>query len=143
VTTPVGSVPVVREWSMDYTMLYGSVSLVRIHVRRHLGLMDWRGDVEDAVLIASELASNSIDHARVVNESLSVRAAVLEDGSLLLDVSDPVAAFPGFDEATEPGEEEERGRGLLVVRGLGGRLSWQLRQDGGKIVRAHVPGKLP
>lgn len=130
---------VAREWSMDYAMVYGSVRLARIHVRRHLTAMGWRGDVEDAALIASELVSNAISHGRIVGELLTVRAAVLEDGSLLLDVFDPVREFPRFGEATHPPNDAEGGRGLLVVRALGATVSWFLHQDTGKTVRAHLP----
>lgn len=131
------------EWSMDYTMVYGSVRLARIHVRQHVMLMGWRGDVEDAVLVVSELVSNSISHGLVVGELLTVRAALLEDGGLLLDVSDPVGAFPHLGEIAHPPDDAEGGRGLLVMRALGAGVSWFLRQGGGKTVRAHLPAGRP
>ncbi|MFE2032584.1 ATP-binding protein [Streptomyces scopuliridis] len=138
---PAVTASVVREWSMDYTMVYGVVSLARIHSRRYLTLMGWRGDAEDAVLMVSELVSNAVDHGRIAHRLLTLRLAVLEDGGLLIDVSDPVDDFPRFGEAIEPGETDERGRGLLLVQRLGGRLSWYPRHDYGKTVRAHVqPG---
>lgn len=140
---PVETVSVAREWSMDYTMVYGSVALTRLHARRYLVLMGWRGDVEDAALMVSELVSNAIDHGRIPEHLLTLRLAVLEDGGLLIDVSDPVDAFPRFGEAMEPGEADERGRGLLMVQCLGGRLSWHPRHDYGKTVRAHVQPNAP
>ncbi|MFF5563572.1 ATP-binding protein [Streptomyces sp. NPDC012623] len=128
---------VAREWSLKYTMVPGSVRLARIHVRRHVTAMGWRGDVEDAVLIASELVSNAIAHARVPEELLTVRAAVLDEGALLVDVSDPVCCFGAVG---GEGEEAESGRGLVIARGLGAFVSWFLREGGGgKTVRAYVP----
>ena len=139
-TEPVGTMPVACGWSMDYTMVDGSVRLVRIHLGRALALMGWRGDREDAVVIVSELVTNAICHGRLPGELLTVRVSLLEDGGLVLDVSDPLGVFPGFGEQGEPAVDEERGRGLLLVRGLGARLSWHRRPGYGKTVRAYVRG---
>ncbi|MBT2395597.1 ATP-binding protein [Streptomyces sp. ISL-100] len=129
---------VAREWSMGYTMVYGSVRLARIHARRHLINWQWPGDVQDAVLIVSELVTNAISHGWKRGHELSLRLAVLEDGSLLIDVSDPGRAFPRFGERIESGEGDERGRGLRVVRELGGEVGWFLRQHCGKTVRVRL-----
>ncbi|MFJ9032147.1 ATP-binding protein [Streptomyces sp. NPDC102274] len=138
---PVLTESVVREWSMDYTMVYGVVSLARIHARRYLTLMDWRGDAESAVLMVSELVSNAIDHGRIPGHLLTVRLAIHESERLVIDVSDPVDSFPKFGEVIEPGPDDESGRGLLMVRHFGGRLSWYPRHDYGKTVRVLVePG---
>ncbi|MGW6604042.1 ATP-binding protein [Streptomyces sp. NPDC055036] len=137
-TEPVDTVPVACEWSMNYTMVHGSVRLARIHVRRHLTVMRWRGDVEDAVLIVSELVSNAINHGHVSGHLLTVRAAVLEDGGLVIDVSDPVGAFPHFTELSCPPGDVEDGRGLPLIHGLGASLSWFLRHGDGKTVRAQL-----
>ncbi|MEV7423904.1 ATP-binding protein [Streptomyces sp. NPDC091212] len=134
--TPVVTGPIGREWSLHYTTVSGSVRLARIHVRRHVTAMGWQGDVEDAVVIASELVSNAIVHGRITGESLTVRMAVLEDGALHLDVSDPVGCLSVL---VEKGTEAESGRGLVIVRGLGAFISWFLREGGGKTVRAYVP----
>ncbi|MFJ9029069.1 ATP-binding protein [Streptomyces sp. NPDC102274] len=137
-TEPVDTVPVAREWSMNYTMLHGSVRLARIHVRRHLTAMRWRGDVEDAALIVSELVSNAINHGRIPEHLLTLRVAVLEDGGLFIDVSDPVGGFPRFTELSCPPGDVESGRGLPLVHGLGASLSWFLRHGDGKTVRARL-----
>ncbi|MEV7085911.1 ATP-binding protein [Streptomyces sp. NPDC093085] len=142
-TESVEAVSVAREWSLHYTMVPGSVHLARIHVRRHVTGMGWRGDVEEAVLIASELVSNSVVHARVPGELLTLSAAVLNNGGLLLDVSDPVGAFHCVDAVAEQRVDAESGRGLVIVRGLGAHLSWFLREGGGKTVRAYVPAVAP
>ncbi|MFF9897740.1 ATP-binding protein [Streptomyces longispororuber] len=135
---PALTAPVAREWSTDLAMFYRDVALARAYVRRQLLAWKWDGDVEDAVLILSELVTNAVHHARVVGQALRLHVAMLEDGSLLIDVSDPVPAFPGFQAPAVPGAEEERGRGLPLVRALGGEVSWFPRHGGGKTVRAHV-----
>ncbi|WP_138896913.1 ATP-binding protein, partial [Streptomyces chryseus] len=103
--------PVVRERSAGYPMATGAVRLTRIHTRRQLTLWAWPGDVQDAVLIVSELVTNAVHHGRKAGHELWLRLAVLEDASLLIDVSDPVEAFAGFGAHPEPAEGGERGRG--------------------------------
>ncbi|GHE43843.1 hypothetical protein GCM10018785_11780 [Streptomyces longispororuber] len=138
--TPTRAAPVVRECSSDLGMFYREVALARTYTRQRLTAWQWGGDLDDAVLIVSELVTNAIHHARVIGQSLCLDLAVLEDGSLLIEVSDPLPAFPGFEELVVPGPGEERGRGLRLVRALGGDVSWFRRCGGGKTVRAHVRG---
>ncbi|WP_245766722.1 ATP-binding protein [Streptomyces colonosanans] len=112
-----------------------SVPVTRIHVRRRLTLWNWAGDVEDAVLVASELVANAVVHGRAPGHELWLRLAELEGGGLIVDVSDPVRAFP---EPGRVGIGGERGRGLLVVTQLAEELDWFLRAEVGKTVRARL-----
>ncbi|MCN9240277.1 ATP-binding protein [Streptomyces sp. RY43-2] len=124
-----------HEWSMSYPMTTRSVPVARTQVRRRLTLWNWAGDVEDAVLVASELVANAAVHGRVPGHELWLRLAELEGGDLIVDVSDPVRAF------LEPGREEpgsEGGRGLLVVARLAEEWDWFLRAEVGKTVRARL-----
>ena len=134
-----------REWSMGYVMGYRSVPLVRVHVRRQLALWGWRGDAHDAAVVVSELVTNAIQYGRRIGRRVWVRLAVREDGSLVIDVSDPQAAQPPrMPDGSLPGPEEERGRGLFLARGLGAELSWFPREFAGKTVRATLePGRGP
>lgn len=129
--------PVIREWSMDYTMVHKVLPLARLHVRRQLTMWSWAGEVEDAVLATSELVTNAVNHAHAPGRLLGIRLVLLEDGGLRIDVSDPVAAFPRFDDHVDAGPGDERGRGLLLLRQLGVEMSWFLRPEG-KTVRAHL-----
>jgi anti-sigma regulatory factor (Ser/Thr protein kinase) len=131
---------VAGQWQMSYTMVGGSVVLARLHTRRQLTLLAWTGDIDDAVLIVSELVTNAVQHAQKHEELLGLRLAVLEDGSLLIDVSDPVSACPTSGAASEPAPNKEKGHGLWIVATLCTRLSWFLRHDGGKTLRAQLPG---
>lgn len=133
------SAPVAREWFMNYSMVDKVVPLVRLHARRQLAMWRWPGDQQDSTLIVSELVTNAISHGRVAGHMLSLRLAVLEDGALLIDVSDPVPGFAPSRERRGIDHESEYGRGLGVVEALGGAVSWFLREDGGKTVRVHLP----
>ncbi|ARP74404.1 ATP-binding protein [Streptomyces pluripotens] len=129
-----------HDWSMSYPMTARSVRLARLHVRRHLTLWNWTGDIEDAVLVTSELVTNAVLHGRAPGHELWLRLAELEDGGLLVDVSDPVPAFP------EPGGRKvggESGRGLLLVGRLAEELDWFLRAEVGKTVRARLGTAAP
>ncbi|GAA5706591.1 hypothetical protein AQJ43_24290 [Streptomyces avermitilis] len=130
--TPEPPTLLAHDWSMGYPMTLRSVRLARLHVRRRLTMWQWGGDIDDAVLVASELVANAVRHARVVGRELWVRIAELEGDGLLVEVADPVRAFP--EVAAEP--DGEGGRGLLVVRHLTAELDWFLRADVGKTVRA-------
>lgn len=123
-----------HDWSMGYPMTLRSVRLARLHVRRRLTMWNWTGDIDDAVLVASELVANAVQHARVVGHELWLRLAELEDGGLIVEVSDPVRAAP------KPGvaPDGEGGRGLLVVAQLADDLVWFLRPEVGKTVRARL-----
>ncbi|MYT68218.1 MULTISPECIES: ATP-binding protein [unclassified Streptomyces] len=126
---------------MESTMIYSCLPAIRDHVRRRLHLWRWSGDHEEATLVANELVTNALHHGRLMNATMVLRLALLGDGALLIDVSDPLPAFPGFSVVRAPvADDEERGRGLLLIRGLGGTLSWFLRAEGGKTVRAQLPG---
>ncbi|MFF3493726.1 ATP-binding protein [Streptomyces sp. NPDC002795] len=135
---PTAMPPEVAEWSMRYTMAHQVVPLVRLHARRQLVMWRWPGDQQEATLIVSELVTNAINHGRVVGHMMTVRLAILEDGGLLIDVSDPVPGLSPSREHRGAADERECGRGLDVIRALGGAVSWFLRDGGGKTVRVHL-----
>ncbi|WP_260463423.1 ATP-binding protein [Streptomyces sp. TRM72054] len=111
-----------------------SVRLARLHTRRRLTMWQWPGDIDDAVLVTSELVANAVRHGRLPGHELWVCMRELEDGGLTVEVSDPLRVFPTIDK--EPGDED--GRGLLVVSRIAAELDWFLRPDVGKTVRARL-----
>ncbi|MFI7340154.1 ATP-binding protein [Streptomyces sp. NPDC050085] len=139
--TPTGAIR--HLWQTDYTMVYRSLPLIRLHARRQLAMWGWPGDQQDAVLIISELVTNAINYGRVVDALVAVRLAYLGSGGLLVDVSDAVGAFPDFANLVRGDMLQEGGRGLWLARRLGAELCWFLRDGGGKTVRAHLPGIAP
>ncbi|KPH98639.1 hypothetical protein OK074_6204 [Actinobacteria bacterium OK074] len=132
--------PLTHDWTMGYPMTRRSVPLARIQVRRRLTLWAWGGDIEDAVLVASELVANAVTHGRRAGHELRLRLVELDCGGLDIQVSDPVRAFPQLP-ATVPVFDEESGRGLLVVRQLTTELDWFLRPEVGKTVRARLAAR--
>jgi anti-sigma regulatory factor (Ser/Thr protein kinase) len=133
--------PVAREEAMALPMTCRSVGLSRTYARRTLLAWGWAGDTEEAVLVVSELLTNAVHHGYLPGHLLHLRLALLENGHLLIDVADPLAAFPGFGTGRRPGADEVRGRGLHLVRQLCADLDWFPRPErGGKTVRAHLPG---
>lgn len=124
---------------MGYPMTLRSVHLARLQARRRLTMWQWTGDIDDAVLVVSELVANAVRHGRVVGHELWLRLAELEGGGLVVEVSDPVRAFPEI--TAEP--DGDSGRGLLVVRQLTQELGWFHRTDVGKTVRARLAAPPP
>lgn len=122
-------------------MTRAAARLARLHTRRRLTSWQWQGDIDDAVLVVSELVANAARHGKVAGHHLWLRLAVAEDGGLIVDVSDPNPAFPGFGSraAAAGASLGEDGRGLLVVRELAHEVGWFLRPEQGKTVRARIP----
>jgi anti-sigma regulatory factor (Ser/Thr protein kinase) len=122
-----------QEWSTPCDPNPRAVALARTRTRTHLTVLGWAGGIEDAVLVVSELVTNAVRHAHAPGRVPWLRLAVLEDGGLLVDVSDPVDGF------VPQGDREEGGRGLHLAGELG-ELSWFLRSapEFGKTVRVHL-----
>ncbi|WEH15710.1 ATP-binding protein [Streptomyces sp. VNUA24] len=114
-----------------------SVGLVRRRVREHL--TDWghgegSPDLDDIVLVASELASNVVRHGPLLEREFEVAVTALADGSCFIEVSDEGTTVPRLQEV---GEWDETGRGLRLVdhiaaawgvwsRGRHGKTVWAL-----------------
>ncbi|MDX3033861.1 ATP-binding protein, partial [Streptomyces scabiei] len=95
-----------------------SVGLVRRRVREHL--TDWghgegSPDLDDIVLVASELASNVVRHGPLLEREFEVAVTALADGSCFIEVSDEGTAVPRLQEV---GEWDEAGHGRPLVRHL-------------------------
>ncbi|MBQ0986048.1 ATP-binding protein [Streptomyces sp. F63] len=112
-----------------------SVREARLHVETVL--TEWKlGCLTDtASLVASELATNVVNHAKGVGEffdlSLRRRPAVL-----VLEVADSFQWK--MPEQQKPGPDDTSGRGLLIVDALS--ESWGVRpREVGKTVWVHLP----
>ncbi|MGA4839529.1 ATP-binding protein [Streptomyces sp. G45] len=138
-TTPRTPLLPTHTWSASYPMTPSAARLARLHTRRRLASWRWHGDIDDAVLVVSELVANAARHGRVPGRHAWLRLAVVEGGGLVVDVSDAVAGFPGFPGGAA-GAMGEGGRGLIVVRQLAHDVSWFPRDGGGKTVRARLTG---
>ncbi|MGW7285599.1 ATP-binding protein [Streptomyces sp. NPDC054847] len=143
--TPTIETVIEGEWSRHFYLLAEVAGLTRIHTRTRLTMLRWAGNVEAATTVAAILVQNSVDHANpgrfCDRSSTGLRLAITEAGGLLIDVSDPLPAFPGFAAAAAGA----RGRGPWHATRLGARFSWFLTADGDRnTVRAHMlPGQVP
>ncbi|MDW8807197.1 ATP-binding protein [Streptomyces scabiei] len=115
-----------------------SVGLVRRRVKDHL--TDWghgegSPDLDDIVLVASELASNVVRHGPLLEREFEVAVTALADGSCFIEVSDEGTAVPRLQEA---GEWDETGRGLRLVDHIAAAWGVWSRGRHGKTVWASV-----
>ena len=82
------------------------------------------GDV--AILLVSEIFSNSIRHSRSCAPGETVTVAVISgDGTVRVEVTD--RAGPGTPEPRLAGRDAEGGRGLQLVAGLAAPWGWRRR----------------
>lgn len=117
------------------TLIGGSASsaAARQFVRQVLGGDTWPGDVEAAVLLASELVSNAAQHAGGGTE-LTVRV----NGPMLrVEASDRSSRRPRL---RVPDPLDDAGRGLLLVDVLSSDWGVRDRIDGGKTVWFELQG---
>ncbi|MFS8200823.1 ATP-binding protein [Streptomyces sp. CWNU-52B] len=122
-----------------------SVGLARRRVRDHLS--NWGHSAgepayEDAVLLVSELATNAVRHAPLLEREFEVAVTTLADGSCLIEVSDESPVQPRLrpaGEGEDRDEESEYGRGLRLVDGLTATWGVWSRGRHGKTVWALLP----
>ncbi len=102
-----------------------------------------RSQVDDLLLVASELATNALRASSGAEGSCCLRAWV-EGADVVVEAEDDGAGLSGeLPPADElPALEGERGRGLFIVRGLVDDVVVE-RRHGVTLVRAIVRGVLP
>ena len=110
-----------------------------------------------AELVASELVTNSVNHSPGQDGAVIRLVLTLDQGELAILVRDD---NPGAPMARQPGEDEEDGRGLLIVEQLSDRCGWyplenakpakvtwavvlEPDQAGGELPAGQHPGGLP
>ncbi|MFI7276024.1 ATP-binding protein [Streptomyces sp. NPDC049879] len=107
---------VLREDRLTYTPLPRSVRLARVRTARLVGEEWGLPEVAgDAALIVSELAGNAIFHGRVSGRMFRVHL-LRSDETLRIEVTDP--RTERLPEQRQPADDQEYGRGLLLVGGL-------------------------
>ncbi len=106
-----------------------SVRAAREFARRALAHWGIERRADDVVLCVSELAANAVVHGVPPGRGFRVRLWRYEGGLLRVEVHDSSDRRPRFPEA---GDEDESGRGLLVVAALADKWG----------VGERVPGKI-
>jgi len=107
-----------------------AVTAARLFVRDRLS-EEPRERVEAAELMASELATNCVMHARTDFDVM-----VNSDGDIRIEVSD---TGPGQPELLTPGSRQRTGRGLRIVEALSEGWGVTARDNGGYTVWFTLP----
>jgi anti-sigma regulatory factor (Ser/Thr protein kinase) len=100
-------------------------------------LNHWMYTQEDTgriLLVASELATNAVQHGHVPGHLFEV-ALTSNSHSCLIEVSD---ASPRTPKALIPTAEDEHGRGLHLIAALSAQVGHEQRQPLGKTVWARL-----
>jgi anti-sigma regulatory factor (Ser/Thr protein kinase) len=87
---------------------------------------------ESVTLVVAELAANAVTHGRVKGRDFRVRLLMRADEDVVrVEVSDGLTErLPVLRESADPGEENEGGRGLLLVDALADRWGTALCTGG-------------
>jgi anti-sigma regulatory factor (Ser/Thr protein kinase) len=114
--------------------LPGAVPCARLHARQLLGewgLSDLSDDVE---LLVSELVTNATQASRLIEKTIAVRMWLLADeAQVLILVWDASTHTPV---RASVGEDDESGRGLLLVEAISDSWGYFPHETGGKVVWA-------
>jgi len=118
---------------LELGALPGAVPCARLHTRHVLwewGLTALRDDTE---LLVSELVTNAVHASQSMEWTFPVRMRLLSDrAQVAIVVWD---ANPQPPVRTEAGEDDETGRGLILVDAISERWDWNATPDtGGKVV---------
>jgi CheY-like chemotaxis protein len=108
-----------------------SAGLARRFVRRTMGIWGLDALLDDALVVASELAANAVTHA---GSSARLRLS-LKPAALRIEVSD---AGSGTPEPQPLNHEEENGRGLHLVGALAAAWGIEATPNAGKLVWAEL-----
>ena len=97
-------------------------------------LLEWQltGLLDSAELIVSELVTNAMLASRPQGRSFIRLSLTLDQGELGVFVRDYCRGTP---QPRNAGDEDENGRGLLLVEAMSSRSEWYPPEDG-------VPGKV-
>jgi anti-sigma regulatory factor (Ser/Thr protein kinase) len=105
-------------------------------------LWEWRAAelAHTAELVASELVTNSVTHSAGPGGTVIRLILTLDQGELAILVRDD---HPGVPMAGQPGEDDEGGRGLLIVEQLSDRCGWYSLQgaEPAKVTWAVISGR--
>ena len=117
-------------WTTDVVDKPAILAAMRHSLRRWLERLGVQADLDELILVASELTTNAIEATRVPSDSIGVRAQI-EGDRLVMAVANvgPVFVLP----STLPRDPTvARGRGLVIVRSLTDNV--QVSQDGPNVV---------
>lgn len=122
-----------QQWRMQFASTARCVPLVRTQVSKALHERGYaRRDIDDAVLVASELATNAVMHGHYPGHLIEV-GLVPSDDTCLVEVSD---SSPRPPRVLTADIGDESGRGLQLVSTLALHVGQRPRKPVGKTVWA-------
>jgi anti-sigma regulatory factor (Ser/Thr protein kinase) len=117
---------------LDLGALSTAPRSARAWLRRVLWEWELTSLADAAELVVSELSTNAVLHSRPLDRPFIQLTLTRDHGELCIFVRD---YCPGVPEAADAGNEDENGRGLLLVEAMSSRSGWYPPGDGG-------PGKV-
>jgi anti-sigma regulatory factor (Ser/Thr protein kinase) len=124
-----------RLWKMQFTSTPKCIAFARRQVGEVLANWGYgQDDIDRALLICSELATNAVQHGHRAEHPFEVQVTA-ERAECLVEVSDPVPRPPRHVTA---GAEDEHGRGLQLVAALAEQTGHRPRGPFGKTVWARL-----
>jgi anti-sigma regulatory factor (Ser/Thr protein kinase) len=123
---------------LELGALPGAVACARLHARQVLWEWGLSAFSDDAELLVSELVTNATEASLSTERILPVRLWLSSDQSrLLIQVHDTNHCPPAPTGGA--GDQDERGRGLLIVDAISTKWGWDTEEDNsGKIVWALI-----
>jgi anti-sigma regulatory factor (Ser/Thr protein kinase) len=121
---------------LELAPLPGAIPCARLHAVHVLHEWGLRHVAEDAALVVSELITNAADASIVLPERPPIALRLLaNEKSLIIEAWDH---SPLDLEPKDAGDDDECGRGLIVVAALSARWHWERTERGHKVVSAEL-----
>lgn len=116
-----------------------AVPSARLHTRAILAEWGLAELADSAESVVAELVTNAVEVTRHEHLEAPVRLTLLAGlRTVFVAVRDPSSAPPV---SSTPEDEDETGRGLMIVEALSAHWDWKPSPGGGKVVRALVRGE--
>lgn len=128
------------EWPLlshlELGALPGAVACARLHARQVLWEWGLSALAENAELLVSELMTNAIHASPPAGRIQPVGLWLSSDRSRLLILVQDTSHYPP-EPADGAGDNDERGRGLLIIEAISAKWGWDAKEDrSGKAVWA-------
>ncbi len=133
--------PMTDEWPLlshlELGALPGAVACARLHARQVLWEWGLSAIAESAELLVSELVTNATQASPSAERIQPVGLWLSSDRSRLLILVQDTSRYP--PEPTSVADDDERGRGLLIVEAISTKWGWDAKEDSsGKVVWALI-----
>jgi anti-sigma regulatory factor (Ser/Thr protein kinase) len=130
------------EWPLvshlELGALPGAVACARLHARQVLWEWGLSAIAENAELLVSELMTNAIQASPPAERMQPVGLWLSSDRSRLLILVQDTSRYP-LEPTGGTVDDDERGRGLLIVEAISAKWGWDAKEDGsGKVVWALI-----